>query len=151
MTYSVVMPPRDHRFYSTRPDILLRMEGLLALIISCIAYRNLYHGRWGFFALMFLVPDISLLGYLLSNPKMSAPKVSAAFYNAVHSYLLPLLLGLLAWERGWALAGQLALIWLSHVGFDRSIGYGLKFPGKFRYTHIQSSASAHEPLSVELV
>jgi hypothetical protein len=151
MTYSVVMPSRDRPFYSTRPDILLRMEGLLALIISCIAYRNLYPGRWGFFALLFLVPDISLLGYLFSSPKISAPKVSAAFYNAVHSYLLPLVLGLLAWERGWALAGQLALIWLSHVSFDRSIGYGLKFPYKFRYTHIQSSASAHEPLSVELV
>jgi hypothetical protein len=131
------------------------------LIISCIAYRNLYPGRWGFFALLFLVPDISLLGYLFSSPKVSARKISggtvsarklsAAFYNAVHSYVLPLLLGLLAWERGWALGGQLALIWLSHVSFDRSVGYGLKFPGNFRYTHIQSSASAHEPLSVELI
>jgi hypothetical protein len=85
------------------------------------------------------VPDISLLGYL-----RSAGKGSAAFYNVVHSYVLPLALGLLAWSLGSLLTGQLALIWLSHISFDRCIGYGLKFPEVFRYTHIQSSATIEQ-------
>src|ERR1700685_2365526 len=98
--------------YVTRPDVLLRLEGLLALVVGCIAYQRLYPHHWGVFALLFLVPDISLLGYL-----RSANKRSAAFYNVVHSYVLPLALGLLAWSRASLLTGQLALIWLSHISF----------------------------------
>jgi hypothetical protein len=122
--------------YLTRPDVLLRLEGLVALVVGCIAYQRLYPHRWGLFALLFLVPDVSLLGYL-----RPANKTSAAFYNLVHSYVLPLVLGLLAWERGGVLGGQLALIWMAHISFDRCLGYGLKFPESFRYTHIQGSAA----------
>jgi predicted ferric reductase len=120
--------------YLTRPDVLLRLEGLLELVVGCIAYQRLYPHHWGIFAVLFLAPDISLLGYL-----RSASKASAVFYNLVHSYVLPLALGLLAWELGSALTGQLALIWLAHISFDRCLGFGLKFPESFRVTHIQRS------------
>jgi len=120
--------------YPTRPDLLLRLEGLAALFAECIAYQHLYPGRWVLFALLFLSPDLSLLGYLRSGNRHAA-----ALYNLVHSYVLPLALGLLAWKRGSPLAGQLALIWLSHISFDRLLGFGLKFPGIFRYTHIQGA------------
>jgi len=120
--------------YLTRPDVLLRLEGSLALIVECTAYQRMYPGHWGIFALLFLVPDLSLLGYL-----HSAGKNSAGFYNLVHSYMLPLALGLLAWKQGLPIAGQLALIWLAHISFDRLLGFGLKFPGIFRYTHIQGA------------
>jgi hypothetical protein len=99
--------------YLTRPDVLLRLEGLLALVVGCIAYQYLYPHHWGLFALLFLVPDISLLGYL-----RPASKTSAAFYNLVHCYVLPFALGLLAWERGGVLGGQLALIWMAHISFE---------------------------------
>jgi hypothetical protein len=122
--------------YLTRPDVLLRLEGLVALMIECTAYQHLYPGHWGLFALLFLVPDFSLLGYA-----WSAGKGSATVYNFVHCYVLPLALGLLGWHQGSLRTGQLALIWLAHISFDRCLGFGLKFPGNFRYTHIQSSAS----------
>jgi hypothetical protein len=125
--------------YLTRPDILLRLEGLLALVVGCVAYQRLYPQHWGVFALLFLAPDVSLLGYL-----RSANKGSAAFHNVVHCYVLPLVLGLLAWERGYVLGGQVALIWMAHINFDRCLGYGLKFPESFRYTHIQRSAAIGE-------
>ena len=32
---------------------------------------------------------------------------------------------------------QIALIWLAHIGFDRSLGYGLEYPSGFRDTHLQ--------------
>ena len=38
---------------------------------------------------------------------------------------------------GSGLAIQLALIWLSHIGIDRAIGYGLKYPSAFKDTHLQ--------------
>jgi hypothetical protein len=121
-------------FYLTRPDVLLRLEGLLALIAECTAYQRIYPGHWGMFALLFLVPDLSLLGYL-----HSAGKGAAAFYNLFHSYVLPLALGLVAWKQGLPFTGQLALIWLSHISFDRLLSFGLKFPGVFGYTHIQGA------------
>jgi Domain of unknown function (DUF4260) len=123
--------------YLTRPDVLLRLEGLLTLVAACFAYQRIYAGQWGLFALLFFV-----LGYL-----RSASKSSAAVYNLVHNYVLPLALGLLAWKQRWPLGGELALIWLAHISFDRCLGYGLKFPGVFRYTHIQSSTTL-EPAAV---
>jgi len=32
---------------------------------------------------------------------------------------------------------QLALIWLVHIGADRLLGYGLKYPTAFKDTHLQ--------------
>ena len=34
-------------------------------------------------------------------------------------------------------AVQLALIWLAHIGADRLLGYGLKYPTAFTDTHLQ--------------
>ena len=135
----LVMNASPGSLYLTRPDVLLRLEGLLELTAGCIAYQRLYPHHWGVFALLFLVPDLSLLGYL-----SSANKASAAWYNLVHSYVLPLGMGLIGWERGWAVGVQVALIWLAHISFDRCLGFGLKFPQSFRCTHIQKSASIGE-------
>ena len=30
-----------------------------------------------------------------------------------------------------------ALIWIAHIGFDRALGYGLKYPTFFKETHLQ--------------
>ena len=32
--------------------------------------------------------------------------------------------------------GGLALIWAAHIGFDRALGYGLKYPSGFGDTHL---------------
>jgi hypothetical protein len=32
---------------------------------------------------------------------------------------------------------QIALIWLAHIGVDRMLGYGLKYPTGFKDTHLQ--------------
>ncbi|MCL4805949.1 MAG: DUF4260 family protein, partial [Anaerolineae bacterium] len=29
-----------------------------------------------------------------------------------------------------------ALIWLAHIGLDRMLGFGLKYPDAFRHTHL---------------
>ena len=33
-------------------------------------------------------------------------------------------------------AFAVALIWLVHIGGDRAIGYGLKYPTRFKDTHL---------------
>jgi uncharacterized protein DUF4260 len=30
-----------------------------------------------------------------------------------------------------------SLIWIAHVGADRALGYGLKYPSGFKDTHLQ--------------
>ena len=122
-------------FLAVRPDVVLQLEGLVALLVCCFAYNHVYSGHWAVFALLFLAPDISLLAYLMPDRRWSA-----ACYNVFHSSAVPLVLGLVAWEQGWLLSGQLALIWFAHISFDRMLGFGLKYPREFQHTHIQSSA-----------
>ncbi|MDH6170649.1 hypothetical protein M2282_005824 [Variovorax boronicumulans] len=108
---------------------LLRLEGAFVLAAALAAYTQFGLG-WGVFALWLLVPDLSLLGYL------AGPRVGAALYNAAHSYLGPvalLVLGVLA-VMPWAVAG--ALIWFTHIGLDRALGYGLKYASGFGLTHL---------------
>jgi hypothetical protein len=90
--------------------------------------------EWGVsrttFALFFLVPDLSWLGYLLG------PRVGAATCNSAHSYIGALgclTLGVLQ-SRPIALAA--GIIWCTHVGLDRALGYGLKYSTGFQYTHL---------------
>ena len=117
-----------------RPDLLLRLEALLVLLASLIGYSVVLHGRWSFFALLFLWPDLALLGYLLENNR----RMAAALYNAAHNYAVPLILGLIAWRWGAPHAGQIAVIWIAHIAVDRFLGFGLKYPQAFSPTHIQN-------------
>lgn len=82
------------------------------------------------FALFFLAPDLSFLGYL------GGARIGAIVYNAAHTLIGPLalaLLGLLLSVTGLVAA---ALIWIAHIGFDRLLGYGLKYGAGFGYTHL---------------
>jgi hypothetical protein len=118
-----------------RPSFLLRAEGLAALAAACFAYQRFCAGHWGLFAALFLAPDVSLLAWLTSRGGFSA-----GTYNAFHSYVAPVALGMAAIGGAPAWVGQIALIWIAHIGFDRLLGYGLKYPGEFRRTHLQRAA-----------
>lgn len=112
------------------PRRLLRLEGLAVLVAAIALYFHLGLG-WLALVLLLLVPDLSMLGYL------GGPRAGALAYDAVHTYVLPLALGLVGVLAGAELATQLALIWLAHIGLDRLLGYGLKYPTGFKDTHLQ--------------
>ena len=42
----------------------------------------------------------------------------------------------LRFVAGWPIGLQLALIWLAHIGMDRLVGYGLKYRGALKETHL---------------
>lgn len=112
-----------------RPRILLSVEGA-ALLALCVFFFARLGGNWLFFALFLLTPDIAMLGYLINV------RVGAACYNLVHTDALPAALlvgGILTGHSALVLA---ALIWLAHIGMDRTVGYGLKYPTKFQDTHL---------------
>ena len=111
------------------PKLLLQIEGFVALVVACVAYYKL-GASWTMFALLFLVPDVAMLGYLLG------PKVGARMYNYVHTYLGPCLLGGIGCLADWKIAFPICLIWIAHIGFDRALGYGLKYENAFSDTHL---------------
>ena len=122
------------------PATLLRLEGLIVLIVAVAAFHAL-GGGWRLFAVLFLVPDLSMLGYL------AGPRIGAAGYNAGHSYIGPALVGALGLCLPSPLIQQIAAIWVAHVGFDRALGYGLKYPQGFGFTHLGLKGRAARPLT----
>jgi hypothetical protein len=113
-----------------KPRSLLHIEGAAVLLAACILYHQ-SHASWLWFAVLFLAPDFFMLGYLANK------KAGAAVYNLGHTYTLPLLLLFVLWVSGQTAHGWLGLIWLAHIGFDRMLGYGLKYETAFKDTHFQ--------------
>ena len=111
------------------PKVLLRLEGLFVLIAAPAAYARL-GASWWIFAILFLAPDLSMLGYLAGR------KTGAAIYNVGHWYGLPIAC------IAWGMLGRspqvlaLGLIWCAHIGLDRALGYGLKYPDGFGFSHL---------------
>jgi len=108
---------------------ILRLEGLFVLVAASFFYPKLGFG-WGTFALFFFTPDISFLGYL------AGPRVGALTYNTAHSYIGAiscLAAGFFLPSPELSCAG---VIWLTHIGFDRALGYGLKYSTGFGFTHL---------------
>ena len=59
-------------------------------------------------------------------------RIGAGAYNVAHTYALALPLALFGFLAGRPAILAVALIWIAHIGFDRALGYGLKFPTDFR-------------------
>jgi len=111
--------------------MMLRLEGLMLFTGAMLLYGHA-GASWALFLALFLAPDLSFIGYLFGS------RAGAFAYNAMHSTIGPIAL---------ALASQLplptplpplpiALIWFAHVGFDRALGYGLKYASGFSDTHL---------------
>ena len=63
--------------------------------------------------------------------------LGSMLYNLVHTYLFPLALAAVSLSQHKAGLLAFALIWLAHIGFDRVLGYGLRYPTFFKDTHLQ--------------
>lgn len=112
------------------PRALIAAEGLAAACAAIVLYFHLGFAWWLLLAFL-LAPDLSALGYL------SGPKVGAVTYDAAHTYALPLTLATAGALTDANLVTGIGLIWLTHIGIDRALGYGLKYPTSFKNTHLQ--------------
>jgi hypothetical protein len=112
------------------PRVLLRLEGLAILVATLVLYFEAGFG-WLLLLVLFLAPDLSFVAYAFG------PRIGALAYNALHTLVFPLALGTVGVVGELDTAAQLALIWLAHIGLDRLLGYGLKYPTAFRDTHLQ--------------
>jgi hypothetical protein len=112
------------------PRVLLHAEGAVVAVAAVALYFDAGHTWWVLLVLA-LAPDLSFAGYL------AGPRVGAAVYDFAHTYVWPVGLAALGVAAELEVAVQLGLIWLTHIGVDRAIGYGLKYPTGFRDTHLQ--------------
>lgn len=110
--------------------LLQRLEGFAVAAVAAVYYPHT-GASWWLFAALWLVPDLSMLGYLAS------PCMGARVYNAWHNYVAPLALALgsvfFNLHGVWL---PIALIWINHIGVDRALGYGLKYGDGFGHTHL---------------
>ena len=107
----------------------LRWEEALQFIAAAyFAYQLPY--AWWWYWVLFLTPDISMLGYLFNT------RLGAISYNLIHHKgvaVVLILTGVYVRSDGLTYAG---LLLYGHSAFDRMLGYGLKYPDDFKHTHL---------------
>jgi hypothetical protein len=121
--------PTQVRMLGRMPGILLRLEGAAVFGASIALYLQADYSVLAL-VLLFLAPDLSFFAYL------AGPRVGAVAYDAVHTEAWPVVLGAVGVLAGTSVLTQVALIWLAHIGIDRLLGYGLKYPTGFKDTHL---------------
>jgi len=111
------------------PRALLHLEGAAVFAAATLVYFA--QGRpWWVFLLFLFAPDLSAVGYLFGS------RAGSIAYNLAHIIIWPIALGVAGWWLDWAWAAPVALIWLAHIGLDRMLGYGLKYPDAFKHNHL---------------
>jgi hypothetical protein len=112
------------------PRRLLRVEGIALFAGAVVLYFHADY-PWWLLLVLALAPDLAMVGYV------AGPRTGAVAYDAAHTMLLPIALGVAGVLAESDVAMQLALIWLAHIGADHAFGYGLKYPTHFKDTHLQ--------------
>ena len=112
------------------PGLLLRIEGLAVGAVALALYFDGDH-PWWLLVVLILAPDLTMLGYA------AGPRIGATAYDLAHTYVGPLVVGMIGVLADGETCVALALIWATHIGIDRALGYGLKYPTGFKDTHLQ--------------
>ncbi|WP_342211395.1 MULTISPECIES: DUF4260 domain-containing protein [Mesorhizobium] len=119
-------------------DLIIRLEWAVVAAVAIVFYA--WSGvSWWLFGLLILAPDLSMFGYL------GGPRIGAIAYNALHILIVPVLLLLVGYLSGHAIA--VALIWIAHIAIDRALGYGLKLSTGFQDTHLGRIGRKRDDLS----
>jgi len=108
---------------------LIKIEELFLVLLSFYLFLSLDYAWW-WFLILFLAPDISMIGYLVN------PQPGAIIYNLAHHKAIAIALYILGAASGNQLWQLIGLIMLGHSSLDRVFGYGLKYPDSFKHTHL---------------
>ena len=108
---------------------LLKIEELAEALFALAVFARLPYAWWVLPA-AFLLPDLSMAGYL------AGPRVGAFCYNFAHHKAVALAVGGAGWWLGQPMLMLGGTVFLFHSAFDRLLGYGLKHVTSFRDTHL---------------
>jgi hypothetical protein len=82
--------------------------------------------------LVLFLPDLLAAGYL------GGTRFGAHIDNVAYTTVLPTLVVGLGWWRHNPIVLVVGLVWLSHIGMDRMLGFGLKYSDRPQHTHLGS-------------
>ncbi len=108
---------------------LIKLEEFFLFGLALFLFSSLDYS-WGWYALFFFAPDLSILGYLAN------PEIGSWTYNLIHHKGVAVALYVLGHLLSvpWLIFAGTVL--LGHSSLDRVFGYGLKFPDAFQNTHL---------------
>lgn len=109
---------------------LLHAEGFAVLILSLYFYGHSQFS-WIAFGFLLFTPDLSMIGYFFNH------HLGSLLYNLFHTYSLSIVLIMFALLLSNQNLLAIGLILSAHMGMDRMMGYGLKYPSAFKETHLQ--------------
>src|SRR6478735_1012256 len=110
---------------------LLQIEELFQFLAAIIALYFLpVHLYWWLWIILFLLPDVSMLGYL-ANAQMGALS-----YNLFHHKGIALIIIATGFFTGILWIEVAGIVLFGHSSMDRIMGYGLKYPDSFKHTHL---------------
>jgi hypothetical protein len=107
----------------------LRLEELGMFLLAIFLFSLLQYSWWLFLVLI-LLPDLSMLGYLIN------PEQGAVLYNLFHHKGIALVFYLIGIYLISAPLQLFGIILFAHSSLDRALGYGLKYSDSFRHTHL---------------
>ena len=99
---------------------LIRLEELALFLVSLFVFLQLSYSWW-LFPLLFLTPDLSMLGYIKSA------QIGAVIYNIVHHRALSLTILMSGYYLNNELFILVGIILFAHSSLDRVFDYGLKY------------------------
>lgn len=118
-----------HGHVTGAPRAVLRLEGIAVLITSLVGYA-VQGGSWLLLPVVLFLPDLLMVGYMAST------RLGATVYNLGHTYVMPCALAVIGAAVHDGALLTVACVWAAHIGMDRALGYGLKYPDAFRNTHL---------------
>jgi hypothetical protein len=108
---------------------ILQLENLAGFLFSIYVFSLLSY-PWWVYLLLFLTPDLSILGYVVG------PRVGAFTYNLIHHKAVSLALIVLGSVLSVPVISLAGAVLLGHSSLDRVMGYGLKYNDSFKHTHL---------------
>lgn len=108
---------------------LIKLEEAAQLCLALVLFNQLPFAWWWFPALI-LLPDLSMLGYLVN------PRVGAYAYNVFHHKAVAIAIGVLGIFLGSQVLMLAGIMLFGHSAMDRLFGYGLKYTDEFANTHL---------------
>lgn len=108
---------------------LITLEEIAQFLLGIFLFSRLNFAWWWFPALI-LVPDFSMVGYLLNS------KIGVWIYNFFHHKLLAVIVFVLGYYVDNQILILAGTILFAHSAMDRIFGYGLKYEDAFTNTHL---------------
>lgn len=108
---------------------LLKLEFVALLALSIVLFLTT-DVAWWWFPLLILVPDISMIGYIVNT------RIGALTYNIVHTLIFGIAVFIFGYFTHLTVFEVAGAILIGHSAMDRAFGYGLKFGDSFKHTHL---------------